>query len=157
MMSGKNSAEIEHQIIPLKPSDLDQIYQLDLLCFPKTIAFSRELFHYCLISPDCVCFGIKQNQKLLGFIIIQARTKEKAQLLTLDVAPDQRRKKIGQHLLEYAHHFLKSSGFKSIFLETAVNNHPALRLYQKLGYLTRGIKPNYYPDGTDAYLMEKTL
>ena len=157
VMSERSWDENQPEIIPLCPSDLNPVYQLDQICFSKEIAFPKNLFAYFLSSPDCASFGIKQNKKLLGFIIVHARTKERGQLVTLDICPEHRRKKIGQKLLDFAHHYLKERGFREIFLETALNNKPAISLYQKLGYKSRGIKKSYYPDGTDALLMEKTL
>lgn len=156
-MSGKNSAEIDPQIIPLDLSDLKQVFELDQICFSPEIAFPKNLFAYFLTSPDCASFGIKQNNKLLGFIIICARDNELAQIITLDICPEHRRKKLGQRLLVFAHNFLKQRGFKRIFLETAVNNKPAIALYLKFDYKLRGVAKCYYPDGTDALVMDKTL
>jgi len=154
-MSGKNSAANKSGIVPLNLSELDQVFALDQLCFPKGVAFSKSLFRYFLTSPDCVTFGIKDHQSLFGFIIVQAQSRQKARLITLDICPEQRRKKLGQALLEHAHDFLRQSGFKLIVLETAINNPAAIALYEKLGYERTGISERFYPDGTDALLMEK--
>ena len=40
-------------------------------------------------------------------------------------------------------------------LEVGVQNEAAIRFYHKLGYTVQRLLPNYYKDGSDAYLMEK--
>ena len=42
-------------------------------------------------------------------------------------------------------------------LEVDVSNHSAIRLYEKLGYKRSCLRKNHYPDGADAYQMEKAL
>ena len=158
-MLEKNWEEAENPLspAPLTIEDLDQVYQLDQICFPGEVAFPKDFFFYLLTSPDCLGFGIKKAGKLLGFIIVQAQSPTRAQLITLDIAPEHRRKGLGSFLLYYVHQYLKERGFKRIRLEVAYNNQPALNLYQKFGYQWRGQKKKYYPDGTDAIIMEKLL
>jgi len=156
-MFGKGWAETKPEISRLDLSDLNQVYHLDQVCFAQPLAFPKHFFLYLLVAPDCVSFGIKTDTKLKGFIIIQIKNQARAQLITLDIAPDQRRKGIGKKLLEFAHYFLKDRGIKEIFLETAVNNQPAISLYKKMGYQSLKTIKNYYPDGTDAIRMEKKL
>jgi ribosomal-protein-alanine N-acetyltransferase len=53
---------------------------------------------------------------------------------------------------------LRSLGCGEMYLETAVNNEPALRLYRKLGYEVLRTLPEYYSSHSlDAYLMGKRL
>ncbi len=156
-MSGKKSDANKSGIVPLGLPDLDSAHRLDQICFPRGVAFSKNLFLYFLTVPDCAAFGVRTGKKLDGFVIVQARSKTRAQLVTLDICPEQRRKKLGQSLLEHAHDFLRRNGFKLMVLETAVNNRAAIALYEKLGYERTGISKRFYPDGTDALLMEKKL
>ena len=78
-------------------------------------------------------------------------------MITLDIALDQRRRGIGKKLLEFAHSYLRERGLKEVFLETAVNNKPALSLYKKSGYQPLRTLKKYYPDGADAVRMGKKL
>jgi len=43
------------------------------------------------------------------------------------------------------------------YLEVRVSNEPAIRLYQKLGFVIVRRLQSYYLDGEDAYLMAKEL
>ncbi len=42
-------------------------------------------------------------------------------------------------------------------LEVRESNDPAVSLYRDLGFAVGGVKPDYYGDGEDAYLMQKRL
>ena len=53
---------------------------------------------------------------------------------------------------------LRSSGYWEVFLETAVNNDAAIRLYGKLGYQVLRTLPDYYSSHSlDAFQMGKLL
>lgn len=152
-------AEIEPglKLAPVPMSDLDAVFALDRICFPAELAFPKHLFAFLLASPDCLCLGVKDRGRLAGFIIAQAINTRKAQLVTLDIAQSYRRRNLARKLLMVVHGFLQSRGFRSMVLEVAVNNKSALNLYHKLGYRQLSIQKHYYPDGTDAYKMGKTL
>ena len=143
------------EIVPLEISDLDAVFKLDQVCFPKEQAFPRRLFALLLKSPDCLALGIKDKGKLAGFVIAQAVNPQKALLVTLDIAEAYRRRNLGKKLLDVIDIFFSSRGFKSMTLEVDVGNHSAIRLYEKLGYKRVCLKQKYYPDGADAFQMEK--
>jgi len=53
---------------------------------------------------------------------------------------------------------LRSLGCTDVYLETAVDNEPALRLYRKLGYEILRTLPEYYSShALDAFQMGKRL
>ena len=79
-------------------------------------------------------------------------------ILTLDILPEARRFGLATRLMQKCEERLRTGGCKQIFLETAVNNQPAIQLYEKLGYAILRTLPLYYPThALDAYLMGKDL
>jgi ribosomal protein S18 acetylase RimI-like enzyme len=53
---------------------------------------------------------------------------------------------------------LRSLGCADVYLETAVDNEAAIRLYSKLGYRILRTIPDYYASHSlDAYQMRKQL
>ena len=42
-----------------------------------------------------------------------------------------------------------------ITLEVRVDNYPAIALYEKMGFVTVGIRTGYYKNNKDAYVMWK--
>ena len=49
------------------------------------------------------------------------------------------------------------AGCKSVFLEVAVNNRPALAFYRKQGYTVLKTLRRYYPGNLDGLLMGKSI
>lgn len=52
----------------------------------------------------------------------------------LYVTPTARRQGVASQLMEHARQFAQSEGAAYVALETAVNNYPAQKLYESLGY-----------------------
>jgi ribosomal protein S18 acetylase RimI-like enzyme len=50
----------------------------------------------------------------------------------------------------------KSRGIEAFTLEVRVSNAPAVHIYEKLGFVSEGIRPNFYEKPReDAYIMWK--
>ena len=56
-------------------------------------------------------------------------------------------------LVDKAVGFAKERGLRAVFLEVRTDNVAAVSLYEKKGFVKRGVKPGYYGDGADAYSM----
>ena len=79
-------------------------------------------------------------------------------ILTLDIVPEARRFGLASQLMLECEHRLRVVGCTQVYLETAVNNEAALRLYHKLGYQIVRTLPEYYSSQSlDAFLMAKGL
>lgn len=82
---------------------------------------------------------------------------DEAELLTLAVLPEARRRGLGREL---AGGFVATSsarGAVTAFLEVAADNHPARQLYSRLGWREVGRRPRYYRRDLDALVMRLTL
>lgn len=95
-----------------------------------------------------------------GFALIRTIADE-AELLTLAVDPEHRRKGLATTLLEQGQTRAQVRGAVSLFLEVAADNAGAIALYEKAGFARTGRRPDYYscPDGTrvDALVMARSL
>lgn len=90
-----------------------------------------------------------------GFILVREAAGE-AEVLTLAVAPQARRKGIGRALVEAA---IERLGGAELFLEVAADNGPAIALYQRTGFAEAGVRRGYYarPGGAmDALVLRRT-
>jgi ribosomal-protein-alanine N-acetyltransferase len=97
-------------------------------------------------------------QTIVGFAIAHGVRKKAGRILTLDIVPEARRVGLGSLLMDECERRLRLFGCQEMYLETAVNNEPALRLYRKLGYQVLRTLPDYYASHSlDAYLMGKAL
>lgn len=91
-----------------------------------------------------------------GFIMVRAVADE-AEILTIAVAPAERRKGIGAALLREAAQRVARGGGKNFFLEVAADNTGSAALYQKAGFVVTGRRPGYYAHGADALIMTLRL
>ena len=82
---------------------------------------------------------------------------EDAELANIAVSPTHRGQGVGKLLMEKMHDYAKTFGAERMLLEVRVSNQSAIGLYEKYGYERYGLRENYYADGEDAYLMEKSL
>jgi ribosomal-protein-alanine N-acetyltransferase len=141
-------------------ADIDSLFDLDQLCFPPQIAYSRGEFRSLLNSPRAVSTIAEDEQILAGFAVAQtvrARGSFVGHIVTIDVAPAFRRRGIGHLLMESLESTLRSAGAERLRLEVAVNNSPALRFYDGLGFVCIGQIRGYYHAELDALVMEKML
>jgi len=95
-----------------------------------------------------------------GFLLGRVAGPE-AEILTLAVAPDNRRKGLARILLARFETALKAGNTEQIFLEVAEANHPAIALYRAAGFRDAGYRKDYY-DGNNgqksaALVMVKAL
>ncbi|HEY4342729.1 MAG TPA: GNAT family N-acetyltransferase [Parvibaculum sp.] len=92
---------------------------------------------------------------LLGFVIARIAADE-AEILTVAVDISHRGQGLGRKLMEAAAAFALASGAAALFLEVADDNVAALALYERLGFVTVGMRPDYYARGT-ARIAARTM
>lgn len=78
-------------------------------------------------------------------------------VMRVAVSPKYQNHGIGARLISYIETMAKSQNIGLISLEVDEKNHKALSLYSKLGYITRRIRKDYYPNGSDAIEMSKNF
>ena len=144
-----------------QPRDLAALHQLDHLCFPKEIAYSKAELQYFLTHPRCSCWIAERlESKLAGFVLVERSSRNglpTGHIVTLDVDPAQRRRGIGKLLMQTAEERMKQEGAGTISLEVAENNEAARQFYRSLGFVTTGKIAKYYAGRVDAEVMEKTI
>lgn len=117
--------------------------------------WSEAEFADFLASPLCFCAGHDT-----AFALVRVVAGE-AELLTLAVHPDHRRKGLARALMTEWETLARARSAQDAHLEVAADNSAAMRLYDACGYRLVGARAGYYhrPDGTavDAALMHKAL
>lgn len=79
-------------------------------------------------------------------------------LVSIAVKREYRRRGIGSALLRRTIEVVSGRyNANSIYLEVRVSNEPAIRLYEKHGFVKARVVSGYYSDGEDAYIMVKRL
>lgn len=153
---------VHFSIRPSHPADFETLWSIDQACFPPDQAYSRlELDHYMrrrgsftLIAEAQTTPGIPE---ILGFVVAEANARRQGHIITIDVLNHVRRSGIGSSLLGSAESRLRDAGCSAVFLETAVDNDPALRFYKRHEYFVDKTIPRYYNGVLDAFRMRKDL
>ena len=94
-----------------------------------------------------------------GFILARDLGDE-AEILSLGVLPQWRRRGVGQALLTAVSAEAGRRGLGALVLEVAVDNTPARRLYEACGFAPAGRRPRYYrrPDAAvDALILRRGI
>jgi ribosomal protein S18 acetylase RimI-like enzyme len=97
-----------------------------------------------------------EEDDIAGFILTEL-DGPLAHIITLDVAEAHRRSGVGSLLLNTAENSLFAHGVRTVFLETAVNNHAAVNFWSRHGYIKEGILKRYYLNRIAGYEMRKAL
>jgi ribosomal-protein-alanine N-acetyltransferase len=96
----------------------------------------------------------------LGFIVVRAVAGE-AEILTLAVHPEARRRGLGRALVQSAAITAKAFGAEAFWLEVAVDNEAAIALYAATGFEAAGRRLRYYArkggERIDALVMRRLL
>ncbi|MDO9562788.1 MAG: GNAT family N-acetyltransferase, partial [Bradyrhizobium sp.] len=100
-----------------------------------------------------------QDMAPLGMIMSRILFDE-AEILTLAVAPQARRRGVGLALVHAAAGLARQGGASSLILEVGEDNPGAIALYAQAGFAQVGLRRNYYDRGgrrIDALLMRLDL
>lgn len=158
------------RIREFRKPDFERLWAIDQECFPPGISYTRvELAFYMrrqraftlIVEED----GEKlppsaqagQDRNILGFLVGEASARGAGHIITIDVRTEARRHRVGSALLQAAEERLSAGGSRHVFLETAVNNAPALSFYKRHGYELIKTIPRYYKNNLDALLLGKRL
>jgi [ribosomal protein S18]-alanine N-acetyltransferase len=141
----------------IRDDDLDVIHHLHREAFAE-----RAWTHDQLVGSLSHSHGhgliIEKNGRTLGFILYHILQGE-AEILTLAISTTARREHHATALVEATIKTIARNCHK-IFLEVAITNSAAIRLYEKCGFRQNGRRKNYYQtqDGrVDALVMQKDL
>jgi [ribosomal protein S18]-alanine N-acetyltransferase len=125
-------------------------------CFQTPPPWSAADFTGFLSNP--LAFLLVEGDA--GFLLGRAVAGE-AEVLTLAVAPDARRRGLGRKLVARFLYQARLRGAESAFLEVSAENAPAIALYESAGFAKAGVRRGYYqtPEGqrTDALVLARAL
>ncbi|MHB8499323.1 MAG: GNAT family N-acetyltransferase [Candidatus Acidiferrales bacterium] len=139
-----------------EPHDFAALHRLDQSCFPAGISYSKTTLHYFLTIPSADCVVAADGARIAGFILTE-ENPPLAHVITLDVAEAYRRHGVGSALLAESETNLILRGVRTILIETAIDNEPAVAFWKRHGYRIEAVLKRYYLGRLDAYEMRKLL
>jgi ribosomal protein S18 acetylase RimI-like enzyme len=142
------------------PADFETLYGIDQACYPRGIAYSRNVLRQFLELPGADCLVARNGEgpeaAVTGFIVAETEGAE-AHIITIDVVEAHRRTGIGTALLRAMEQRLAARGVRQVELETATSNAAAVAFWEGHGYRKTGVLRGYYVGRHDAWRMRKTL
>lgn len=122
--------------------------------------WTRQEFADLLASPGVAGLVLQSGGVDVGFALCRTAADE-AELLTIVVRPDHRRRGAGRALLERIVGHVREHGARGLFLEVGADNPAALGLYRQMGFRPTGRRPAYYHragrPSADAIVMRLAL
>lgn len=113
-----------------------------------------------LAHPGACALVAERGPEAIGFILGRIAADE-AEILTLAVAPNERRRGAGRTLVGSLIDLLRHERVTCLILEVAASNQAALGLYRGLGFGEVGRRSAYYPCAgaafDDAVVMARVL
>jgi len=140
------------------PDDLPSISALERQI--DTAAHWAEREYDALFAPDAparvalVAVNESDAAQIHGFVIARC-TADNWEIENVVVAHERQRRGIGINLIRELLLRVQVTGATSVLLEVRESNLAARRLYEKLGFIEKGRRNNYYRDPQeDALLLQ---
>jgi [ribosomal protein S18]-alanine N-acetyltransferase len=141
------------EIRALATAELGPIERIERRSYPTP--WSRSMFASEIAKPSSICLGAFENGDLLGYLII-SRYVDAWHVMNIAVDPDHRGRGVARALFDRLFELTGGDDTRGYTLEVRVSNQEAIRLYDRLGFRSKGVRRGYYTDNReDALIMWK--
>lgn len=135
------------------PADVPVISRLEEETF--SMPWSAEDFLQMIEKEDARYYVAEEDGELLGGCGVLLIVGE-GNITNVVIRPDKRNKGIGTGLLQYLIEEGYREGLHAFTLEVRVSNQAAIHVYEKVGFVSEGVRPHFYEKPTeDALIMWK--
>ena len=141
------------KIIPMQKEYLDEVIKLEEQAYGEH-HWSKESFFNELNNQLAKYYcAFDEQGELVGYCGCW-QIMEEAHITNVAVSPNHRRQNVGEALLIAIIKSCYKEMFKYLTLEVRVSNEPAIKLYEKYGFKSLGVRKGYYQDNNeDALIM----
>jgi [ribosomal protein S18]-alanine N-acetyltransferase len=144
------------EIRRLTLADLAAIERIERRAYPTP--WSRSMFAGELAKTSSICLGAFDadiDETLVAYLII-SRYADAWHVMNVAVHDDYRGQGVATQLLNRLFELTAGDDRRGYTLEVRVSNTAAIRLYERLGFVARGVRRGYYTDNReDALIMWK--
>lgn len=131
--------------------DLDEVSLVEKANFRTP--WTKEGFESGLKDGNSSYFVCEDDGKIIG-LCGYIRSFEEAEVTNVSVLKEYRGKGFASAMLTQMIEFGEAEGVRDFTLEVRVNNKDAIHVYEKLGFVSEGIRPNFYDNPReDAMIM----
>ena len=145
------------RIREFREGDFNRLWTIDQACFDRDLAYSQAELRFYMRLPGAFTLVVDADEDIVGFVVARAMRNRVGHIITIDVLADARRSGTGSLLLQAAEDSLLQADCHNVTLETAVDNVGAITFYQRHHYSIVRTLRDYYSNGLDALVMQKTL
>lgn len=139
------------EMVEMKREHLSEVLEIERATFSEP--WRESDFLEGIEDSEKHYFCAIRGTKVVGYIGYWGVLDE-AQIYNVAVLEEERRKGIGERMLEHLLKEGRKDGREVFLLEVRVSNEKAIKLYQKFGFLIDGKRPNFYENPKeDAFLM----
>jgi [ribosomal protein S18]-alanine N-acetyltransferase len=137
------------------PDDLDEVMAIESVSFRHP--WSSRFFLEELQAPCARSMLAQVNGKIVGYVLFWL-LPEDVDIHNIAVHVEFRRRGLGQALLKEVVEQARRRNSSRVTLEVRVSNIPAQKLYESVGFTSKGLRKGYYSDdGEDALMMALEL
>ncbi|KAJ8686192.1 hypothetical protein QAD02_021986 [Eretmocerus hayati] len=151
-----NDIEYVSYTSELQMPDIMKLIQKDL-----SEPYSIYTYRYFIHNWPKLCFLAMDGEECIGAIVckldIHRKVTKRGYIAMLAVDIKYRKRKIGSNLVRRAIQAMIEDDADEVVLETEITNHPALRLYENLGFVRDKRLFRYYLNGVDALRLKLWL
>lgn len=139
------------EISEMTPQDVPEVAALERQIF--TMPWSENGFLSSLQSQDTLYLIARREGRLLGYCGF-LQSFDEADITNVAVAPEERGRGVAYEMLSELMQRGRERGIMRYTLEVRIGNAAAVHLYQKLGFISAGIRKNFYEKPReDALIM----
>lgn len=136
-------------------ADLPKVTAIEEGCFSEP--WSTQSFLDTITRDDTIYLVMEDNGEIGGYCGAYC-ILDQAEIPNVAVHPQYRCQGIALAMLTQLLECCKAKGIESVVLEVREGNQPAIRLYEKLGFQSCGIRKDFYRKPQEnAVIMEKWI
>ncbi len=133
--------------------DIDTVHVIEVTSF--SVPWSKNLFLETLEDTNNKLYVAEADGEIAGYIDLWCILDE-ATISNIAVSEKVRRQGVAALLMEHALGAAKEIGMTAVTLEVRASNEPAIKLYERFGFESAGVRPDYYEKPReDAIIMWK--
>lgn len=139
---------------PVAENDFEEILRLEQESFNAYDRLDRETLVELFSEFSEGFYSINLNAIMIGYLVFLIENGA-GYVESIAIDNKYRRQGFGQRALEFVIKRIAEMKIKDINLHVRVDNHAAISLYEKEGFVKKGIVEGFYTDGGPAYLFTK--
>lgn len=142
-----------YKIEQMRPEDAAEAAAIEARIF--SMPWSENGFRMSIVSSDTLYLCVRDGENMIAYCGL-LQSFDEADITNVAVREEYRSQGVGRAMLEALMEGGKERGISRFTLEVRVGNKTALHLYESLGFVSAGIRKNFYDlPKEDAVIMWK--